>query len=117
GKAAARAVLVAAEDEMTALGLRLNPKTAYFPAERGVDFCGYRTWTTHVLPRKRNIKKARATFRAMAKDYAQGKIDLAHVQPRVASFLAYTKHCAAQQTAARILDEFILQRSNHANHH
>lgn len=116
-KCAARAVLVAAEDELTRLGLRLNPKSCYFPAARGVDFAGYRTWGTHMLPRKRNIKKARANFRRLAERYAEGEIGLAHIQPRVASFLAYTKHCDARETVRGVLSDFTLQRRLHADHH
>lgn len=109
-KAAAKAVLIAAEDELAELGLRLNPKSGYFPASRGVDFCGYRIWPTHVLPRKRNIKKARRKFRRLSELYAQGAADLDYIQPRVSSFLAYTKHCQAQQTVNGVLADLVLVR-------
>jgi len=33
------------------LRLELNPKSGYFPYQRGIDFCGYRIWPTHILPR------------------------------------------------------------------
>lgn len=110
-KAAAQAILIAAEDELAALELRLNPKSDYFPAIRGVDFAGYRTWATHRLPRKRNIRKAHKSFRRMAADYAAGTIGLDYIQPRINSFLAYAKHCQAHQTVEGVLSDFILQRS------
>lgn len=111
GRAAARAILIAAEDELAALGLRLNPKSEYFPAQRGVDFAGYRTWPTHKLPRKRNIRKAHRTFKRLAADYAAGVVGLDYIQPRVNSFLAYAKHCQAHRTVEGVLSDFILQRS------
>ena len=33
------------------LHLKLNQKTAYFKANQGVNFCGYRIWKTHKLLR------------------------------------------------------------------
>lgn len=110
-KAAAQAILIHVADEVEALGLRLNPKTAYFPLARGVDFAGYRIWPTHILPRKRNIKKARLRFKKMAAQYKDGRIGLDYIQPRVSSFLAYTKHCQAEKTVAGVLSDFTLTRS------
>ncbi|NYT80865.1 alpha/beta hydrolase [Alcaligenaceae bacterium] len=109
-KGGARAILTAAEDELARLGLRLNPKSAYFPASRGVDFAGYRVWPTHMLPRKRNIRKAHATFKRLAAQYERGEIGLDFVQPRVNSFLAYTKHCQARRTVEGVLSDFVLTR-------
>lgn len=90
------------------LALSLNPKTAVHPAGRGIDFCGYRIWPTHLLPRKRNIKRARRQFRKLAIGYGAGKVGLEDIQPRVASFLAYTKHCQARVTVDRVLADFCL---------
>lgn len=88
-----------------ALGLRLNPKTAYHPWQRGIDFAGYRIWPTHILPRKRNIKRARADFKRMATLYRKGAITPERVRQRVNAFTAYTKHCSAEQTTRAVLRE------------
>ena len=57
-KSELRALLYRIEEFLVyELLLCLNPKTSISPAKRGVDFAGYRTWATHILPRKRNIKK------------------------------------------------------------
>lgn len=109
-KAMARAVLAFIDEEVAKLALRLNPKSEYFPASRGVDFAGYRTWSTHILPRKRNLKKANKRFKSMAVKYARGEIGLDYVQPRVASFLGYTKHCSSKKTVEGILGNFVLKR-------
>lgn len=110
-KRSAQLILVALTDEVTALGLVLNPKTSIFPAARGVDFCGYRTWPDHILPRKRNIKKAKARFRLVASQYRAGLAGLPEARQQVASFLAYTKHCDAHETVRNVLNDFILTRS------
>ncbi|WP_219061111.1 reverse transcriptase/maturase family protein [Pseudomonas sp. UMAB-08] len=96
--------------EVTSLSLALNPKTAIHPWQRGLDFCGYRIWPTHILPRKRNIKRARKNFKSLARKYARRAIDQIHVRQRVCSFLAYTKHCDANRTVAAILGELRLVR-------
>ena len=91
--------------------LRLNPKTGVWPISRGVDFVGYRHWTDRILPRKRTVKRARRTFRTFPRLYARGKIDLAYVRARVASFTGYMQHCDGHETLAHILEKLVLTRS------
>lgn len=107
-KAEAQRVLQAFDEVVRALGLSLNPKTSIHPWQRGVDFCGYRIWPTHILPRKRNIKRARADFKRLMRQYYSGLVEMEHVRERVMSFLAYAKHCQAQRTVEGILGEIVL---------
>lgn len=107
----ARAALDRLGDEVAALGLRLNPKTAIFPWRRGADFCGYRIWPTHLLPRKRNIKRWRAKLKAMAWAYRCGTMRIVEIEPRVKSMLAYCKHGSAACTTASVLSDFVLSMS------
>ena len=92
------------------LGLALNPKTQVFPVTRGIDFVGYRTWATHILPRKRNVLRARRRFRMLARAYTAGRVDLPDIAPSVHSFLGYMKHCAGMLTVYHILSGFALRR-------
>ena len=94
----------------TELELKLNPKTSIFPISHGVDFSGYRHWTTHTLPRKRNTRRARRDFRRIAQEYAKGKIDFEYIRPRVASFCGQMKHCDAYKTTESVLSELVLVR-------
>ena len=107
-KAEAARVMRRLGECVTALGLNLNPKTAIHPWQRGLDFCGYRIWPTHILPRKRNVKRARVSFRAMSAKYMNGEVDREHVRQRVMSFLAYSKHCNAHRTVAGVLGDLVL---------
>lgn len=93
------------------LGLELNNKSRVYAAGQGVDFAGYRTWDTHILPRKRTVKKARRRFKKMVKLYAQGKVSLETVRGSVASFIGYTKHCRAVKTTEEILDDLVLVKA------
>jgi len=93
------------------LKLSLNPKTEIYPASKGVNFAGYRTWSTHILPRKRNIKRTRHNFRALARSYTAGKVGLDYIKPRLMSFLGYVKHCNAWRTTSSILNELVLSKN------
>lgn len=107
-KADAKKVMRELGEAVNGLALSLNPKTAIHPWQRGIDFCGYRIWPTHILPRKRNIKRARLAFKEMADQYHDGEIDLEFVRQRVMSFLAYTKHCSARMTVEGVLGDLVL---------
>lgn len=91
------------------LALALNSKTQIYPYKHGLDFCGYRIWPTHILPRKRNVKKARRMFKTLKEKYANRIIDLSYIKPRLMSFLGYMKFCSGYFTSKNILKELILQ--------
>lgn len=62
------------------------------------------------------MQRARRDFRKLADDFHKGKATLADARKRVASFIAYVKHCNAHQTTSELLDEFILIKPNGENH-
>ncbi|WP_457571533.1 reverse transcriptase domain-containing protein [Desulfovulcanus sp.] len=88
------------------LYLMLNPKTAIFPISQGIDFCGYRTWPTHILPRKRNIRRAKQRLRSLRDLWQAKRVTLDKIRASVMSFLGYVKHCSAKQTTLSVLKAF-----------
>jgi hypothetical protein len=84
------------------LNLGLNPKSRIVPAARGLDFCGYRTWATHTLPRKRNIRRAKRRMRGLVRAYHAGRIAYETVNASWQSFLGYMKHCSGDRTTRSI---------------
>lgn len=96
----------------TKLRLKLNDKTALYPASHGVDFAGYRTWSTHILPRKRNVKAAKRRFAKLSKDFAAWNIGYEDVHRRVASFLGYMSHCNAHDSTESALKRLVLHRDH-----
>lgn len=90
------------------LDLRLNPKTGIRPITQGVDFVGYRHWTSHTLPRKSTVKRAKKQFKSLQRRYNEKKIDFDYVRARVVSFTGYMKHCDGRTTLQSILDKFVL---------
>ncbi len=91
-KQKARDCLELLEMELNNIGLELNHKSGILPVSEGIDFAGYRTFATHILPRKRVIGKAR-------KDLKKSPVNWR----RVKSFLAYCKHCDSHKTKTEIL--------------
>lgn len=95
----------------TKLTLQLNPKTKIYAYTQGVDFCGYRIWPTHILPRKRNVKKARKRFKKLAMLYQSRDINLNKVKSSIMSFIGYMKHCNGYRSLSFILKETILSKN------
>lgn len=94
----------------TRLRLSLNPKTAVFPAGRGVDFAGYRHWATHALPRKRNVRRAARRFAGLSRVYARGRVSLDIVRSCVASFTGYMMRCKGWRSTESVLGRLVLVR-------
>lgn len=55
------------------LHLELNHKSGYYPRKMGANFCGFRIWETHILIRKRSIKKMKKNVRKWNKGENDGK--------------------------------------------
>lgn len=92
------------------LGLELS-KALVYPSSQGVDWAGYRTWSTHILPRRKNIIAARQRFQRLSTDYAAGRASLEDVRQRVASFVGHTRHCDAARVTQSVLDDLVLVRA------
>lgn len=95
----------------TELRLNLNKKTRIFPSSRGINFCGYRTWWNHILPRRRNVSAARKRFMTLSWEYHHGLATIGDIEQRVASFRGYMSHCDGALTESSILNE--LRRNIH----
>lgn len=87
------------------LHLRMNAKTAIFPASQGINVLGYRIWTTHRLLRRRSIVSIRRAVRHLAQEYSQGRKPLDRVRSVMAAWRGHAQHAAtygAMQAVRRI---------------
>lgn len=89
------------------LALQPNPKSTIFPWQRGVDFAGYRTWPTHILPRKRTMRRWRKTLASVASSVKNKRLPLQEYRNTVISCIAYTKHCSAFNSLSKTLQECV----------
>ena len=107
-----RTLTHAAEFLANSLGLALNPKTGITPASHGVDFAGYRHWTDHNLPRKRNVKRMRIALQNIARKYARGLVTLDDIRSRVTSYTGYMSHCQGFTTTSAMLAAITFTRNS-----
>lgn len=114
-KAALWRIIAEMEQVLSAeLGLFLNRKTDVYPAASGVDFCGYRIWDTHILPRKCNIRRAKRNFAQASKLYSKNLASRRDCEAKLASFIGYIKHCSGQRTRQETIKHLALKKeTNH----
>ncbi len=92
------------------LGLELNKKTSIFPINQGVDFCGYRIWSTHKLLRKQSIKTMKRKLKIYKRKYEIGQIELDEINCSIQSWLGHAKHADTYRLRKKIFENFILVR-------
>ncbi|MCF7944849.1 MAG: reverse transcriptase/maturase family protein, partial [Spirochaetia bacterium] len=85
--------------------LTINSKSSVIPITHGVDFCGYRIFRDYMLPRKRNMKRAKKRLKKLSYLYENEDGNLEDYRNSLMSFLGYTKHCRAYYSTKSILEE------------
>ena len=86
------------------LNLTLNSKSRYFPCTMGVNFCGYRIFSTHKLLRvssKKNIKKNIKIWNSL---YKQNNLNIPLAMQSLNSWLGHVSHCNAYKLKLRVLN-------------
>ena len=69
------------------LKLSLNNKSRYYPYKMGVNFCGYRIFTTHRLLRVSSKKKIKANVKRWNKQFEKNKLDPNYTLQSLASWM------------------------------
>ncbi|AJA42487.1 RNA-directed DNA polymerase [Alkalihalobacillus alcalophilus ATCC 27647 = CGMCC 1.3604] len=95
------------------LKLLLNNKTAIRPTSDGVDFVGFRIWSTHKKLKKKTVKKMKKRLKYLQKAYARGEVELEHIKPTIASYLGLMKHADCHKLKTKLLNDFVLTRGAH----
>lgn len=95
------------------LRLCLNKKTQIFPvAQRSIDFLGYRIWPDYRLLRKANVKRVKRQFGVLQRLYAENRIGMEEIRPRIMSWLGHAKHADAWRLCERVLGELVFVRNS-----
>lgn len=105
-KEQAKYYLELVKQKVAELRLTINPKTSIFPISRGIDFCGYRIWTTHFRPRKRIIKTFKNKMKKLAQEISIDETAITQVRPIFDSFLGYMQHCAGLEDIEFLYADF-----------
>jgi len=97
------------------LRLDLNDKTYIRPVTLGIDFLGYKVWSTHIKLRKSSAMKMKKRLKYIQKQYARGEIDFAKADATVQAHLGIMKHCDSLCLKKKIFGEFVLRRKDDEN--
>lgn len=74
------------------LNLQLNNKTCIRPTSMGIEFVGFRVWSTHRKLRKKTAKKLKRRLQYMFHAYTVGEIDKETLDRSVASYRGILQH-------------------------
>lgn len=93
---------------MNELELQLNNKTCIRPIGQGIEFVGYRVWSTHVMIRKSTSLRIKRSLKHMSKGYKVRKITFRQVTDTLQSYVGMLEHCDSHNLKSKILDELVL---------
>ena len=98
----------------TKLHLQLNDKSRVYPYKMGVNFCGYRIFTTHRLLRTNSKKKIKNKVKKWNKDFSNGTLNISYAMQSINSWLGHCSHCNSYNLQQKILNKcnFIYNNSN-----
>lgn len=87
------------------LKLELNDKSRYYPLKMGVNFCGYRIFTTHRLLRLDSKKKIKKKVKIWNKKYTKNSLNLNHTMQCLNSWIGHCSHCNSYKLQQKILNK------------
>lgn len=74
------------------LHLQLNNKTCIRPTTMGIEFVGFRIWSTHIKLRKQTVKRMKRRLKYLFVRYESGEIDKEKLERSIASYKGILKH-------------------------
>ncbi len=86
------------------LRLCLNKKSRYYPCQMGVNFCGYRIFTTHRLLRTSNKCKIKKKIKKWNEQYHQNQFNAKKTLASIHSWLGHSMHCNSYHLQQKILN-------------
>lgn len=87
------------------LHLELNDKSRYFPNQMGVNFCGYRIFSTHRLLRNSSKKKIKRHIKKWNRLYKQNELNIPHTLQRINSWIGHSSYCNSYKLQQKILNK------------
>ena len=86
------------------LKLELNAKSRYYPSKMGVNFCGYRIFTTHKLLRVSSKKKIKKNVKKWNELYENKQLNIDKAMQSINSWLGHSSHCNSYKLQQKILN-------------
>lgn len=88
----------------THLKLKLNAKSVYYPDKMGVNFCGYRTYSTHRLLRLSSKKTMKKNVKKWNREFNNGTLDCITALQSINSWIGHASHCNSYLLRKKILN-------------
>lgn len=86
------------------LHLELNSKSQYYPSAMGVNFCGYRIFSTHRLLRTNSKKKIKKKVKKWNKMFDEGTLNLKAAMQSLNSWRGHISHCNSFTLEKKVLN-------------
>jgi hypothetical protein len=94
------------------LRLRIHEdKSVVSPTRAGVRFLGYRVFPTHRLLTQQNLRRFRRRMRWMQSSFADGRLSLDAIGPRIMSWIAHARHADSYRLRADLFSRMSFQRA------
>lgn len=87
------------------LRLVLNGKTTVRTIDQGIEWVGYRVWSTHRKLRKSTAKKMKRRLKCLQRAYARGEVSFDEVNASLQSYLGLLKHCNSYNLRRKIIND------------
>jgi retron-type reverse transcriptase len=94
------------------LNLNLNNKTSLNPVNTGIEFVGYRIWSTHIKLRKSTTKRIKSRLKYLKKQYSKKRIPFSRIDSTVQSYMGMLKHCNSYNLQKNLFESFVLKRDD-----
>ena len=103
--------------DIIGIPIRKLYKSIFYPYKMGVNFCGYRIFTTHRLLRTNSKKKMKRNVKHWNKKYINGTLDILTTMQSINSWLGHSNHCNSYKLQQKVLNscEFLYTNSDDIN--
>lgn len=92
------------------LKLKLNDKTQIFPLKNGVNFCGYKIKTTHMLIRDSSKRRIKRKLKRFQIKYKNNEMTLNEIHASLASWIGYAQKASSKNLIETICNRFSFKK-------
>lgn len=87
------------------LRLKLNAKSRYYPYKMGLNFCGYKIWTTHRLVRKDSKTKIKKKIKFWNKQYINNELNIKYIIQSLNSWFGHISHANSYNLKEKVISK------------
>lgn len=96
----------------TKLNLHLNQKTSIRPISMGIEFVGFRVWSTHKKLRKSSVKRIKRRVKYLQKAYSEGTVGYKEINATMQSYFGIMQHFNSYGLRKKLLETVVFKRDS-----